>query len=156
MTAVDRDAQAMRGLRERGGLDDVVVADLESGPWPFAGRRFGAVVAANYLWRPLLPRLVEALDDDGVLVYETFAAGQETVGPPSRPDFLLRRGELLTALEGLSIVAFQDGFLPDPDRFVQRVVAVRERPSPAPRRWRLDARPAGPGSVESSDSGMHE
>ena len=156
MTAVDRDAEAMRSLRERGGLAEVVVADLEAEPWPFEARRFGAVVVANYLWRPLFPRLVEALDEGGVLVYETFAAGQETIGRPSRPDFLLRRGELLGALAGLSVVAFQDGFLPDPDRFVQRVVAVRERPSAAPGRWRLDARPATLGSVESADSGKHE
>jgi hypothetical protein len=61
-----------------------------------------------------------------VLIYETFAVGNETVGKPSRPDFLLRPGELLEACAGLRVVAYEDGFLSEPERFVQRVVAVRE------------------------------
>jgi SAM-dependent methyltransferase len=153
VTAVDRDGDALRGLS---GVAEVVVADLESGAWPLAGRRFDAVVVTNYLWRALFPNLLAALADNGVLVYETFAAGQETVGRPSRPDFLLARGELLDVLRGLRIVAFEDGFLSDPERFVQRVVAVRETASTAPARWRLDASAGRPGSVESSDSGTRE
>ena len=153
VTAVDRDGDALRPLSDRA---EVVVADLESGPWPFAGRRFDAVVVTNYLWRPLFPSLVAALADGGVLVYETFALGQQTVGRPSRPDFLLARGELPGALKGLRIVAFEDGFLTGPDRFVQRAVAVRERASAAPARYPLDASAQLPGSVESSDSGILE
>jgi hypothetical protein len=66
----------------------------------------------------------------GVLIYETFAAGNETVGRPSNPDFLLRPGELLRAVQGeLRVVAYEDGFLPDPGRFVQRIAAVREAPA---------------------------
>ncbi len=153
VTAVDRDGEAMRGLSDRA---EVVVADLESGPWPLAGRRFDAIVVTNYLWRALFARLVVALADNGMLVYETFAVGQETVGRPSRPDFLLGRGELLDALRGLRIVAFEDGFLTDPERFVQRVVAVREIASAVPARWRLDASAERRGSVESPDSGIRE
>jgi SAM-dependent methyltransferase len=72
-----------------------VVADIEGGPWPFAGRQFDAVVVTNYLWRPLLPTLLASLAPGGVLIYETFTQGNESVGKPSRPDFLLRPGELL-------------------------------------------------------------
>ena len=60
-----------------------------------------------------------------MLLYETFAAGNESVGKPSRPDFLLRPGELLAACEGLRVVAYEDGFLSEPARFVQRIAAVR-------------------------------
>jgi hypothetical protein len=75
-----------------------------------------------------------------VLLYETFAVGNETVGRPSNPDFLLRPGELLAVAEGLRIVAYEDGFLDAPPRFVQRLAAVREgAPSPTPRRSPLDA-----------------
>ena len=153
VTAVDRDRDALQPLSDRA---EIVVADLESGPWPFADRRFDAIVVTNYLWRPLLPAILAALADGGVLVYETFALGQETIGRPSRPDFLLARGELLDALRGLRIVAFEDGFLTGPDRFVQRAVAVRERASAAPVRYPLDASARRPGSVESSDSGILE
>jgi SAM-dependent methyltransferase len=115
VVAVDRDAEALAALR---GLARVVVADIENGPWPLPDERFGAVVVTNYLWRPLLPRLLASLEDGGVLLYETFAAGNETVGRPRSPDVLLRPGELLEAARGLRVVAYEDGFLDDPARFV--------------------------------------
>ncbi|MDQ6629086.1 MAG: class I SAM-dependent methyltransferase [Pseudomonadota bacterium] len=123
VTAVDRDAAAMKALQP---IAETIVADLEHGPWPLNERRFDAVVVANYLWRPLFPAIVAALARGGVLVYETFARGNETVGRPSNPEFLLAPGELLGVATGLHIVAYEDGFLGDPERFVQRVAAVRE------------------------------
>ena len=105
---------------------ELIVADLENNPWPLPGRIFSAIVVTNYLWRPLLPTIVQSLAPGGVLLYETFAAGNETVGKPSRPDFLLQNGELLSVCASLRIVAYEDGFLPHPDRFVQRIVAVND------------------------------
>lgn len=122
VTGVDRDAQAVAPLRD---IAEVVVADLEDGPWPLEGRSFDAVVVTNYLWRPLMPRIVGSLGAGGVLIYETFASGQQTVGRPSREAFLLRSGELLQLAEGLHVVAYEDGFLEAPERFVQRIAAVR-------------------------------
>ena len=122
VTAVDVSPAAIEALAH---LDETLCADLENAPWPFAGRQFDAVVVTNYLWRPLLPTLVNSLAPGGVLIYETFAAGNETVGRPSRPDFLLQPGELLSVCASLRTVAFEDGFLPDPERFVQRIAAVR-------------------------------
>jgi len=120
---------------------EAVVADIEGGPWPFAGRRFDAVVVTHYLWRPLLPTLVASLAPGGVLIYETFTQGNETVGKPSRPDFLLRPGELLELCQGLRVVAFEEGFHESPPRFVQRITAVREAAEtaglPAPPRYLL-------------------
>lgn len=108
-----------------------MVADIETGPWPFAGRQFDAVVVTNYLWRPLLPTLLASVAPGGVLIYETFAQGNETVGKPSRPDFLLRPGELLALCRGLRVVAFEDGYQDAPPRFVQRIAAVRQASSPS-------------------------
>ena len=108
---------------------EAVVADIEHGPWPFAGRRFAAVVVTNYLWRPLFPTLIASLQPGAVLIYETFTQGNETVGKPSRADFLLRTGELLAVCQALRVVAFEDGFQQAPDgsapRFIQRIAAVR-------------------------------
>ena len=108
---------------------EAVVADIENGPWPFAGRQFAAVVVTNYLWRPLMPTVLASLQPGGVLIYETFTQGNETVGKPSRPDFLLRTGELLDICQALHVVAFEDGFQQAPDgsapRFIQRIAAVR-------------------------------
>lgn len=132
VTGVDRDAAALEPLRE---LAEVIVADLEAAPWPLPGRRFDAVLVTNYLWRPLLPTIVGSLDPAGVLLYETFADGQQTVGRPARPEFLLQPGELLVAAAGLRVVAFEDGFLEAPARFVQRIAAVAAGPGPT--RWPL-------------------
>lgn len=111
VTAVDRDARA---VREIGHPDlEVVEADLESGPWPLPGRNFAAVVVCNYLWRPLWPRILAAVADPGVLIYETFAVGNERYGKPRNPDHLLRSGELLEVAEGggLTVMAYEHGLV---------------------------------------------
>jgi SAM-dependent methyltransferase len=134
VTALDRDAAALEPLR---AVARVVVADLEAAAWPLPGERFDAVVCTNYLWRALLPTLIDAVEEGGVLVYETFAAGNEAFGKPSNPDFLLRPGELLEATEDLRVIAYEDGFLEAPARCVQRVVAAREGARGASMRPRL-------------------
>ena len=135
VTGVDRSEDSLAACE---GLGELVCADIESGQWPFAGREFGAVVVTNYLWRPLLPAITGSVAPGGVLIYETFAHGNETVGRPARPEFLLQPGELLAACAGLRVVAYEDGFEPEPARFVQRITAVRELPaSGAPSRHRL-------------------
>ncbi len=157
VTAVDRDAKTTAPL---GQIAETVVADIETGPWPFSGRCFDAVVVTNYLWRERLPDIVASVAAGGVLIYETFAVGNETVGKPSRPAFLLQPGELLVAAAGLRIVAYEDGFedatSASPARFVQRVVAVRTDPArtPAPQRFPLQASsfPAQLRSPDSEDS----
>lgn len=135
VTGVDRDARALAALA---GLGELVRADLEHGPWPFAEREFGAVVVSRYLWRPLLPTLLDSVASGGVLLYETFATGNASIGRPANPDFLLEHGELLRhcAAPHWQVVGYEDGFLAQPERFVQRIAAVRQStflPSAAPR-----------------------
>ena len=136
VTGIDRSPEAIAAVA---GLGRAVQADIENGPWPLEGETFDAVVVTHYLWRPLLPRIVASVAPGGVLIYETFAIGNGTVGKPSRPDFLLREGELLEAVAGLHVVAFEDGFCSPPERFVQRVAAVRKQATPPdpPARFRL-------------------
>lgn len=136
VTGVDRASEAIAAIAP---LGEAICADIENGPWPLQGRRFDGVVVTNYLWRALLPTIVASVAPGGALIYETFAQGNETVGKPSRPDFLLRPGELLAACADLYIVAYEDGFLGEPDRFVQRIAAVRlpATASTVPRRWPL-------------------
>lgn len=126
VTAVDRDLEALASLADAPGVDARAL-DLERGPWPLAGERFDAIVVANYLHRPLFDPLLRTLAGDGVLLYETFAAGNEAFGRPSNPDFLLARDELADVLRGrLTIVAFEQGRTgaPGRDAVVQRVAAV--------------------------------
>ena len=119
--AVDREDQVLPGAIRS------IRANLEDGsPWPFPGRRFAAIVVTNYLHRPLFPRLIESLEEGGVLLYETFMAGNERYGKPSNPDFLLRPGELIEAFGALTVVGFEQGVLERTKKaVVQRICVIR-------------------------------
>lgn len=124
--AVDRDEAALATLARVQGVR-TVLADLEGEPWPFAAEHFDGVVVSNYLHRPLFPQLVAALRRGGVLIYETFMAGNECFGKPSNPHFLLRPNELLESVAAeLLVVAFEQGSVSEPKpAVVQRLCAVR-------------------------------
>jgi SAM-dependent methyltransferase len=106
VTALDRDVSRLGRLP---GVE-AIQADLEDGsPWPLPGRRFDLIVVTNYLHRPLFPALDKALAPGGVLLYETFALGNEKYGKPSNPAFLLRDGELLELARhfGWRVIAYE-------------------------------------------------
>lgn len=132
--ALDLDVSGVDDLRGHRQIE-IVECDLEGGgPFPLAGRRFGAVVVTNYLHRPILSDLVCAVAPGGALIYETYARGQERFGRPHRPDFLLEPGELLDAAGGaLRTVAYEDLVDRDPTPAArQRIAAVREPAAPDP------------------------
>ena len=125
--AVDRDVSALADLRDNPRLE-VLEIDLERGSdYPLAGRLFDAVVVVNYLHRPRLADLVDSVAPGGLLLYETFAAGNERFGRPRNPDFLLRPGELLDAVRGrLRVLAYEDLDIREPSpAAVQRIAAHR-------------------------------
>ncbi|MDP2825151.1 MAG: class I SAM-dependent methyltransferase [Sulfuritalea sp.] len=125
--AVDRDAEALAGIAAKAPGIVTRVADLEGGPWPYHGCAFDGIVVTNYLYRPLLPMLLNALNVNGVLIYETFMVGNERFGKPSNPAFLLRPGELLDVVRRrLTVVAFEQGEVNAPrPAVVQRLCATR-------------------------------
>lgn len=137
VTGIDRDASATAPLQP---LAEIINADIEAGPWPVNGRQFDLVLVSNYLWRPLLPLITAAVAPGGWLIYETFGLGQQTVGRPTRPDFLLAPGELLSSCPDLHVVAFEDGFADG--RFVQRIAAVRAAQEALYPRYALDSKAA--------------
>lgn len=128
VTAVDRDGDALRALGDP--RIEVVEADLEGSPWPFADRRWDAIVVTNYLWRPLLPYLAAALNDRGQLLFETFMVGNERFGRPRNPDFLLREGELRTFAEAheLDVISYSEGEVGDPPVAARQRLLARRRP----------------------------
>lgn len=124
--AVDRDLSRLDDLTGTAGLK-CLACDLEDGTKPaFFARRFGAVVVTNYLHRPLLDPIGKALAPGGLVIYETFARGNERFGKPSNPDFLLQPGELLRAfMERLRIIAYEDVIVEQPrPAAVQRICAL--------------------------------
>lgn len=108
---------------------EIIETDLENGQaFPLQGRSFAGIVVSRYLYRPLFPALIEALAPGGILIYETFAKGNEQFGRPRNPDHLLNHGELLDAFRGaLRVLAYEDLVLPAPrPAAIQRICARRE------------------------------
>lgn len=123
--AIDLNITGLADLQDNADLV-TLEADLENGPWPIGNARFDGIVVTNYLWRPLFPHIERALAPGGVLIYETFAIGNEQYGKPSNPDFLLREGELKEAFSALTIVAYEHGYTDEPrPAMVQRICAVK-------------------------------
>lgn len=130
VVALDRDPDLL-AMADGAGIS-ICQFDLEDASgasnWPFEARRFSGIVVTNYLHRPLFPHIIAGLAENGVLIYETFAAGNERFGKPSNPDFLLLPGELLTvaATQSLSVIAFEEGCVDFPKpAMVQRICAVK-------------------------------
>lgn len=110
VTGIDRDVSRLADIAGRRDVS-LIEADLEAGHgFPLRGMRYDGVVVTSYLWRPILPDIVGCVADAGLLIYETFAAGQEKRGKPSNPDFLLKPNELIeAALPRLTVIAYQHG-----------------------------------------------
>jgi SAM-dependent methyltransferase len=125
--ALDRDPAALAATAGPGIETMQHDLEIDAAAWPFAPGRFAGIVVTNYLHRPLMAGLMKSLSPGGILIYETFAAGNEKFGKPSNPDFLLRPGELLehARAASLSVIAFEDGATakPRPAR-VQRLCAA--------------------------------
>ncbi len=129
--AVERDTTAL--LTFAGPCCEVRQIDLETGDRWQLGGDYDGIIVTNYLHRPLLPAIARALAPGGVLIYETFARGNESFGPPRNPDFLLRPGELLEAFATLTVVAFEQGQVSIPrPAVIQHLAAVRGPMGPLP------------------------
>ena len=124
--ALDRDSAALATLEGVAGVA-TRCADVEGSPWPYGAGRFDGIVVTNYLHRPLMGGLLDALGPGGVLIYETFALGNEKLGRPSNPEFLLRPGELLQWVEGrFNVLAFEQGLVDQPKpAVIQRICAAQ-------------------------------
>ena len=130
VVAVDRNADALQDLSTRAGPDrlETEVQDLEGANWPLKGRKFDGVIVCNYLYRPFLPQVLDLVDVGGLLIYETFALGNEAFGRPSNPDFLLQPNELLTAvLPEFDVLAYEGVTVPEPAPARKQRIAARRR-----------------------------
>ena len=124
--AVDQDISAIETIQSDAITPKCL--NLEQDTWPLSGISFHGIVVTNYLYRPHMDRLPDLLEDGGILIYETFAQGNEKFGKPSNPNFLLIPGELLAfaARHGLQVLAYEDIYVDDPKpAMVQRLCAVK-------------------------------
>jgi SAM-dependent methyltransferase len=137
VSAVDRDIEGLRPLA--GDTCEIRAIDLETdAKWPLGGG-YDGIIVTNYLYRPLLASIAAALAPGGVLIYETFAVGNERLGRPRNPDFLLHRRELVDAFAMLSILAFEEGEVTRPrPAVIQRIAAVKGSLGRLPEETELD------------------
>ena len=124
VTAVDIDTAAIRSL----GLSElnIIDADLEQGNWPFEVNTFDAILVSNYLWRPLFAPLIATLKPGGIILYETFAKGNEEYGRPKNPNFLLEEGELPAVFKGFEVLDYYNGTRTFPQTSVRQGIAARK------------------------------
>lgn len=126
VTAVDINTSSIAEYQEREGLS-IVQADLENDGWPFSVGAFSGIVVVNYLWRPLFADITRSLTPGGILLYDTFALGNEKYGRPSNPDFLLTPGELAEFFgESLDIVDFSEGVVGGPNPACRQAIVARK------------------------------
>jgi SAM-dependent methyltransferase len=147
VTAIDRNQEPLEALGDIQGAT-VLQGDLEDGSpifssgGPLADKQFDGIVVVNYLHRPLFSDLLRALAPGGVLIYETFALGNEEFARPRNPNHLLKSGELLGLVQDkLQVIAYEHGVTQQAEipGVKQRLVAVnnlstsrREDGDPAP------------------------
>ncbi|WP_025900027.1 class I SAM-dependent methyltransferase [Sneathiella glossodoripedis] len=122
--AVDIDVLKLQEFQRHKNLL-LIQADLEGGLWPFAEKVFDAIVVTNYLWRPLFPKIAFSLKTEGVVLYETFASGNEKYGRPKNPDFLLQPGELPKQFDGFSVLDYYHGEVKTPKPAVKQAIAAK-------------------------------
>ncbi len=134
VTAIDKNTSALETLTDQDNFE-IIAFDMETDApvftrnGPLAGRQFGAIVVVNYLYRPLMPALLEALMPGGLFLYETFALGNEAYSRPRNPDHLLKSGELLDlVMPHMQIVAYEHGLVENDDLpgVKQRLCAVKD------------------------------
>lgn len=86
--------------------------DIEASP-P-AANSFDVIVVSQFLYRPICPALVAALNPGGLLFYQTFNQQRQNPSGPSNSDYLLANNELLSLFSTLLIRAYrEDGLTGD-------------------------------------------
>ena len=98
----------------------VMRADVETTPFPRPPYRL--VLTMNYLRRELFARIEDAVDEGGLLVFQTW------MDHPRAGDFSLRPGELRDAFPSLELLAYRE----EPEAWRAGLVARRPAAGAAP------------------------
>jgi len=130
VTFADKNSAALlqieAALQTQAGSGQTWQVDFEvAAEKPLAARQFDAILVFNYLHRPLLGAIKQAVRPGGLIFYETFTVDQGAYGKPSNPDFLLRKGELRDSFQDWQVLHDFEGDKTDPQRAVANLIARR-------------------------------
>ncbi|MFO0773972.1 MAG: dihydroneopterin aldolase [Nitrospiraceae bacterium] len=116
---IDRDEQALIALNSMAQARSLAATlstrtvDLETDPAhiPDLGtEQYEVIMVFFYLYRPLFPRLIQALKPGGILVYETFTIDNHLAHQhPRRREFCLEHNELLKLVQPLHVLFYDEG-----------------------------------------------
>lgn len=73
-----------------------------------ANHSFDVIVISRFLDRSLCNAIMEALNPEGLLFYQTFTRNKLDKEGPGNPEYLLERNELLRMFSPLSLVYYQE------------------------------------------------
>ena len=129
VTFIDIDTSLLKDLNKHKKAK-IVTFDLENKiKIPFKKQYFDGIIVVNYLYRPMLQKLINLLKPDGILIYETFSSGNEIFGKPSNPNYLLNTGELLNFFsKKLSVISYENGLRHNnkiSKSIIQRICAIK-------------------------------
>jgi SAM-dependent methyltransferase len=125
--AADKNLGGVQDLEKVSGVT-LLLTDLEIRDWPFQQNQFSGIIVTNYLYRAHFPHLADSLAPNGLLIFETFAAGNEKYGRPSNPAYLLEPDELLHAFaDSLEVLAFEQTEERMPVAAVRQRICARRR-----------------------------
>lgn len=124
VVAVDKDITAINANQFQSNIS-IFEADLERYLWPFSEQIFSGVIVVNYLWRPLFQNIIDSVVPGGVLLYDTFAQGNEKFGRPRNPDFLLAPEELKNLCrKKFDIIDYFHGVTKSPEPAMRQSIAA--------------------------------
>ena len=120
----------IRQLEYLSGEDSLTIIrhNLEvKNSWPFNPLTFDGIIVTNYLYRPLYSCIIDALAVNGVLIYQTFAVGNEKYGRPRNPKYLLKEDELLEVFgKKLNVVDYSHGYIKKPSPAVIQSICCKK------------------------------
>ena len=131
--AMDISGVALAGARERAEAAGVAVNWIETDlDRPDIARdAYDVIVVARFLYRPLIPRLVDALRPGGHVVYDHHYITPGVVDGPKSRRFRARPNELLERFRALRVLSYEEGIVTDPDgsrMALARLVACKGSP----------------------------
>jgi SAM-dependent methyltransferase len=130
VVAVDVSPVALDDARKRAAGKSLSIswqqADLERVELPEA--TYDLVVDFNYLQRSLIPQIKAALKPGGHVIFETYLIGQEMIGHPKNPAYLLRHNELLELFRDFRVLCYREGKLSDNGEASFRAGLLAQKP----------------------------
>ena len=102
------------------------VIDVENiNNWPLEKKKFNAIIVTNFLNRKIFPSIIGSIKKKGYLIYETFSEGQQKIGRPTNPKYILKPRELIRLSNKMQLLAYENVYINNSSHhlFQQRIFA---------------------------------